>query len=259
MIPGRLSGLFSVSTRVGWTRRWYEDLGWRSARQDDIFVSYPIGRMTFALWSLGSAAPNVAAVVAEEGDFSGTLLCTVVDSPNDLDAALDTVAQAGGRVVVPGHDVAFGRSGWFLDPAGTTWEVAFIAGCSSAVPFAGAPLPDALPVGLSGAIVAVEDPLALADFYSEGLGWSDARRGHGDHQMFDLEGGTLMIVAPSGVPAASSGPIPLLQVEPGNTTEHSAERLVHEGAVVVRDLEQSSSGVWVADPFGVHWFLSAGG
>ena len=256
MIPPRISGLFTVSTRVGWVRRWYEALGWRSARQDDIFVSYPIGGMTFALWSLGSAAPNVAAVVAEEGDFSGTLLCTVVDSPGELDAALDSVAHAGGRVVVPGHDVAFGRSGWFLDPAGNTWEVAWIDGCHSATPFAGAPLADALAASLAGAMIPADDPVGLADFYTEGLGWAGSCSDHGDQRTVALEGGSLVFVPAGAVPPSSSGPVPVLRVEgPG---AGASGRLVGSGAVEVAGLREASDA-WFADPFGVHWVLTGAG
>ena len=82
MIPPRVSGVFAVSARVGWVRQWYERLGWRSERVDEVFVPDPIGGgMSFALWSLASAAPQVAAVVAVEGDFCGTLQCMVVDTP----------------------------------------------------------------------------------------------------------------------------------------------------------------------------------
>jgi hypothetical protein len=256
MIPPRISGLFTVSTRVGWVRQWYETLGWRSPREDDIFVSYPVGGMTFALWSLGSAAPNVAAVVAEENDFSGTLLCTVVDSPEELDATLDSVTHAGGRVIVPGHDVGFGRSGWFLDPVGTTWEIAWIDGCSSAMPFAGAPLPDALAANLVGALLSADDPLGLADFYSEGMGWADVRLDREGRPSFALDGGTLILSQSGTIPDSSSGPVPILGIERDGHGEHPATRLMRSGATSVPLDGRKCDDIWLADPFGLHWVLT---
>ncbi len=259
MIAPRVSGIFAVSTRVGWVRRWYEGLGWRSAREDDVFVPYPLGGMAFSLWSLGSAAPNVAAVVAAQGDFPGTLLCTVVDAPDDVGSTLDGVARAGGRVVVADHEVPFGRSGWFLDPAGTAWEVAWIEGRSSAVPFAGAPEPDAIPAALAGVMVGAEDPSGVEAFYAEGLGWADRRGDAGGNPSLALDGGSFFLVPASRVPGLSSGPVPVMRPHPDVSADEVADRFVRAGAAQVPgpdDIGATGSASWVADPFGLHWVIA---
>jgi predicted enzyme related to lactoylglutathione lyase len=260
VIPPRISGLFEVSTRVGWVRQWYEGLGWRSERLDDVFVSYPINEgMSFALWSLGSAAPNVAAVVAAAGGFSGALLCIVVDFAAEVGAILGEVEDAGGRVVVADHQVPFGRSGWFLDPAGAAWEVAWIEGRASAEPFAGTTLPDALPVSLVGAVMGVDDPAGLEKFYADGFGWVDRRRQFAGGPALALDGGTLAFAPASWVPGGlESGPIPMVRPVSPAGVDYVVEQFVRLGAfrvVLPDDPERPALGAWVVDPFGLYWHI----
>jgi uncharacterized glyoxalase superfamily protein PhnB len=260
VIPARISGVFSVCTRVGWDRQWYEGLGWQSAREDDVFVPYPVGRMSFALWSLGSAAPNVAAVVAAEGRCSGTVLCLVVDSAEEVASILLAVDEAGGRVVVADHEVPFGRSGWFLDPAGTTWEVCWINGRSSDAPFAGARVPGALPADLVGVTIGTDDPSGLEKFYADGLGWADRRSQFADLPAMNLEGGTLIFAPVTTVPRQSSGPIPIIRPSGAGSIEAVVEQLVDVGATpvsVADELDGLSLVTWLVDPFGLCWELVA--
>jgi uncharacterized glyoxalase superfamily protein PhnB len=262
VIPARISGIFDVSTRVGWVRQWYEGLGWRSERADDVFVPYPInGGMSFALWSLASAAPNVAAVVAAQGDFSGTILCMVADTADEVGSTLGAVEDAGGRVVVPDHEVAFGRSGWFLDPVGTTWEVAWIDGRDSAVPFAGAPRDEAVPVALVGATLGTDDPAGLEKFYADALGWADRRCLYVGQPALALDGGMLVFASPSGIPGRSpSGPIPMVRPHGAARVDDVVELLVSFGATQVLmadDPVGQAPDAWVIDPFGMRWVVVA--
>jgi catechol 2,3-dioxygenase-like lactoylglutathione lyase family enzyme len=255
VIAPRISGVFSVSTRPAWDRKWYESLGWRSVREDNIFVPYPVGRMSFALWSLGSAGPNIAAVVASQGSCAGTLLCMVVDSADEVGSTLGAVESAGGRVIVADHEVVFGRSGWFLDPAGTTWEVCWINGRNSETPFAGGPNSGAVPADLCGVTIATDDPLRLEQFYSEGLGWADHHSEFAGLPGFALEGGNLNFADSSWVPAFSTGPVPILRSNDLGSPATVVERLVGAGATRLPAPDARGHGLveWVADPFGLCW------
>jgi hypothetical protein len=260
--PPRVSGFFEVSTRVGWVRNWYEGLGWRSERVDDVFVSYPItGGMSFALWSLASAAPNVAAVVAAEGGFSGAVLCVVVDSAAEVGPILSEVEDAGGRVVVADHEVPFGRSGWFLDPAGTTWEVAWIEGRNSTEPFAGTVVADALPVALVGVTIGADDPIGLEKFYADGLGWAERRCKFAGGPALALDGGTLAFAPASWVPGGLvTGPTPMVRPVSPAGVDDVIEQFLRLGAVRVTipdDPERLAPDAWVCDPFGLHWQVVA--
>jgi uncharacterized glyoxalase superfamily protein PhnB len=260
VIPPRISGVFSVTTRVVWDRRWYEGLGWRSVREDNVFVPYPVGGMSFALWSLGSAAPNVAAVVAAEGGCSGTLLCMVVDSADEVGSVLEGVDAAGGRVVVADHEVPFGRSGWFLDPDGTTWEVCWINGRDADAPFAGSRTSEAVPADLVGVTIGTDDPSGLEKFYADGLGWADRRIESTDCPALALDGGTMTFVPRASLPGMSAGPIPVIRPNNETSAETVAEQFVGLGAVSISVFDEQadpSATSWFVDPFGLYWQVSS--
>ncbi len=55
---------------------------------------------------------------------SGVSVGHFVDSREEVDAVLDLAARAGGRVLGPAHERAWGiYSGYFSDPDGHLWEV----------------------------------------------------------------------------------------------------------------------------------------
>jgi predicted lactoylglutathione lyase len=62
---------------------------------------------------------------AEPGTFRGVTLAINVGSPAEVDAALDTAQEAGGRIVKPAHATDWGGySGYFADLDDHRWEVA---------------------------------------------------------------------------------------------------------------------------------------
>jgi uncharacterized glyoxalase superfamily protein PhnB len=61
--------------------------------------------------------------------FAGFSLAHNVRSEGEVDALLDEVARRGGRVVRPAHRADWGgRTGYFADPDGFLWEVAWNPG-----------------------------------------------------------------------------------------------------------------------------------
>ena len=48
-----------------------------------------------------------------------------MERPEDVDSAIAAAVEAGGSVLKPGTDAVFGRSGYFADPDGYPWEVAY--------------------------------------------------------------------------------------------------------------------------------------
>jgi hypothetical protein len=68
------------------------------------------------------------ATVADSGPqtFSGITLAHNVRSKADVDAFFNAIAAIGARIVKPPHDVFWGGySGYFADPDGHLWEVAW--------------------------------------------------------------------------------------------------------------------------------------
>ncbi|MBA4741759.1 MAG: VOC family protein [Azoarcus sp.] len=67
-----------------------------------------------------------AGVPAEGSGFSGVALAHNVGSREDVDATLAQAVAAGGTLIKPGQDVFWGGySGYFADPDGHLWEVAW--------------------------------------------------------------------------------------------------------------------------------------
>jgi uncharacterized glyoxalase superfamily protein PhnB len=57
--------------------------------------------------------------------FGGFSVARNVNSPAEVDAALEEARRAGATIVKPGQEVSWGGySGYFADPDGHLWEVA---------------------------------------------------------------------------------------------------------------------------------------
>jgi len=86
---------------------------------------FEMGRTWLSLFSREALAAD-AGVSAEGSGFPGFTLAHNVASAAEVDALLAEVAAAGGRVVKPAHTADWGGySGYFADPDGFLWEVAW--------------------------------------------------------------------------------------------------------------------------------------
>jgi hypothetical protein len=105
-------------------RAFYEALGWttRAAPEDDV-VFFQAGGMVVALWARSRLGEDT--VVEDNGGWGGITLAYNTRSPAEVDALLDEVRAAGGRVTREGAETFWGGySGVFLDTEGHAWEVA---------------------------------------------------------------------------------------------------------------------------------------
>jgi uncharacterized protein len=107
-------------------RAFYEELGFRasSASQGDI-VFFQAGAMVLALYPREALAED--ALQAPEGSgFRAVTLAHNVRNKEEVAAVLAEAEAAGGRIVKPAQDVFWGgHSGYFADPDGQLWEVAW--------------------------------------------------------------------------------------------------------------------------------------
>jgi hypothetical protein len=111
-------------------RRFYEQgLGWQaSAFSSDEVAFFQVGGMVFALWSEAALAAEVDAPPPGGGarPFRGVALAHNVPNPQLVDALLGEAVRAGGRIVVDAAEREWGGySGYFADPDGHLWEVAW--------------------------------------------------------------------------------------------------------------------------------------
>ena len=109
-------------------RRFYEEgLGWhRDAGEEDV-AFYQANGMVVALFEWPKLAAD--AGVPEEGSgFRGLTLAYNARSEAEVDAVLAEAEAAGARVLVQGRKTFWGGyDGYFADPDGHLWEIAFNA------------------------------------------------------------------------------------------------------------------------------------
>jgi catechol 2,3-dioxygenase-like lactoylglutathione lyase family enzyme len=85
---------------------------------------FQAGGAAIALW--GRVALAADAGVPEDGSgFAGLALAHNVATEAEVDAVLAEAARAGATIVKPAQAGIFGRQGYFADPDGHLWEVAW--------------------------------------------------------------------------------------------------------------------------------------
>jgi uncharacterized protein len=108
------------------SREFYERLGWKRSVPDvEGIVFFQAGGMALALFPRHELARDAA--VADDGrGFTGFTLAYNVRSRGDVDAVLAEAVAAGAKLVKPAIDAFWGGySGYFADPDGFLWEVAW--------------------------------------------------------------------------------------------------------------------------------------
>lgn len=111
---------------VARARAFYERLGWRasSAGNQDV-AFFQAGGAVLALFGRKALAEDAGAPVPPEG-FGGITLAHNVRNREDVAPVLEEAAAAGGRIVKTAQDVFWGGyHGYFADPDGHLWEVAW--------------------------------------------------------------------------------------------------------------------------------------
>ena len=107
----------------------YRDgLDWpKSGVGGDEVAFFKTGGVVIALFPRASFAADAGVDVEdlEDGEFSRFSLAHNVAEEKDVDSALAEAAQAGAAIVKEAQEVFFGRHGFFADPDGFLWEVAW--------------------------------------------------------------------------------------------------------------------------------------
>ena len=109
------------------SRAFYEGgLGWKAspASQGDV-VFFQAGALAVALYPWRSLAEDADVPVDGQG-FRGITLAHNVREPADVERLLAIAEAAGGKITKPAQDAFWGgRTGYFADPDGHLWEVAW--------------------------------------------------------------------------------------------------------------------------------------
>ena len=108
-------------------RAFYDALGWKAASEEeaDGIVAYDLQNMTLALYPWDKLAQE-ANIPKERSGYSAFTIAYNVRSENEVDQMLEEVKGAGGKIIKPAEKVFWGGySGYFSDPDGHLWEVAY--------------------------------------------------------------------------------------------------------------------------------------
>ncbi len=123
----RLSFVTLAVADLAATRRFYLDgLGWRAEFEaDDVLMIRVADRVILSLWSEAGFEAEVGPIRRGTG-LAPITLAHNVPTREAVDAVLDDARRAGARDVRDALDREWGGySGYFADPDGFSWEVAW--------------------------------------------------------------------------------------------------------------------------------------
>jgi len=116
-------------TDLGRALRFYRDgLGFPVHMETPEVVFFALEGTWLAVWSREALAADVGVPNAGSG-FGGFSLAHNVASREEVDSVLATAVAAGARLVKPAREAEWGGyTGYFADPDGFPWEVAWNPG-----------------------------------------------------------------------------------------------------------------------------------
>ncbi len=106
----------------------YTALGFPTTRRpEDSIIFFKTGGVCLALYPLNELAKDVSPDLdSGHSGFSGVTLAHNTKSKIEVDTVLELAKKAGGKIEKPAQDVFWGGySGYFSDPDGHLWEVAY--------------------------------------------------------------------------------------------------------------------------------------
>jgi len=103
----------------------YEALGWTRVDSPDGVVAFDLIGQTLGLYPLDALAEEIGIAAADLGRGAMTLAHNVREK-SDVALLLARAEAAGARILKPASDVFWGGyHGYFADPKGHIWEVAW--------------------------------------------------------------------------------------------------------------------------------------
>ena len=111
------------------SRAFYRRLGWQESPASNEHVAFfQCGGLVFALWGRDALAEDAGVEPSGKG-FANISLAHNVRSKDAVDATLKEARKAGATILKPGTTTSWGGYlGYFADPDGFAWEVAWNPG-----------------------------------------------------------------------------------------------------------------------------------
>ncbi|MGY9049168.1 hypothetical protein P775_27690 [Puniceibacterium antarcticum] len=103
----------------------YDALGWKQVETSDAIRVYDLIGQTLSLYPLADLARDMGVPVDRLGTGAATYSHNVRQR-DDVSVLLQRAEAAGAEILKPAHDVFWGgHIGYFADPEGHIWEVAW--------------------------------------------------------------------------------------------------------------------------------------
>ncbi len=110
------------------SRTFYERLGWQG-REVEETVFFQAGGMALVLWARDKLAADAGIDDGDSSGFRGLTLAHNVRSRTEVEAVLADAAHAGAEITQAARETFYGGyAGYFRDPDGHVWEIAFNPG-----------------------------------------------------------------------------------------------------------------------------------
>ncbi len=107
----------------------YENvIGWKAAPSPSEIAFSDLGGVVFSLYAYDDMAKDMNAAGDDDGEFAskGFALAHNARSKEEVDAILSRLKDNGATIIKEPEDVFWGGySGYFSDPDGHSWEVAY--------------------------------------------------------------------------------------------------------------------------------------
>jgi catechol 2,3-dioxygenase-like lactoylglutathione lyase family enzyme len=129
-IPARVSLITLGTHDHARMRAFYIALGWPIGVDiEGDLTSFLLGGVVLALWPLEKLTPEAAPGSPAPSGWSGVTLACNCDTRAEVDIAFAGAVAAGATAIMEPIDRDWGgRSGYFADPEGNRWEVAWAPG-----------------------------------------------------------------------------------------------------------------------------------
>ena len=125
-VEPRISFITLGVAEIAKARAFYEALGLKaSSASNDSVAFFDVGGIVLSLFGRNALAADVG-VQPGETSFAGVTLAHNVNSESEVDEVLREAVAAGAKLLKKGQPTFWGGyAGYFADPDGHLWEVAF--------------------------------------------------------------------------------------------------------------------------------------
>jgi catechol 2,3-dioxygenase-like lactoylglutathione lyase family enzyme len=126
-VPARITAITLGAHDLPALRSFYSGLGWELAIEGDDFCGFATSGAVLTLFPRASLADDSHTTEAPPNEGIAMSIAINVNEREQVDAALDGVRAAGGRILKEPEDLEWGgRSCYWADPENNVWEIVFV-------------------------------------------------------------------------------------------------------------------------------------